>query len=288
MDILPLAVAVFPTHPVADPEDPWVALAMSFGFYVLVREWQISLSDYPSAQPWKFDPFAWQLLFVIGAVLGALASRGRLRVPRRLPLLVLAAAYAIWAYIVAPTAWEYDGSGSVLPGALNALVFPIMDRTNLSLWRLTHLLVLVYIATWILRAGHPVFGSRVARPLTLCGQHPLPVFCLGVLLSIAGWVVFTEVGADLPYQILVNAGGVALMVLVAFVLSMTSPATPARASVRASRGGGAAISDGCSAIALTPVFMALPQSGPKPLTNLPYETLCPGSAELEKLQARFR
>ena len=27
---------------------------------------------------------------------------------------------------------------------------------------------------------------------------------------------------------------------------------------------------------------------PKPLTNLPYETLCPGSAELEKLQARFR
>jgi 2-oxoglutarate ferredoxin oxidoreductase subunit beta len=27
---------------------------------------------------------------------------------------------------------------------------------------------------------------------------------------------------------------------------------------------------------------------PKPLTNLPFATLCPGSAELEKLQARFR
>lgn len=27
---------------------------------------------------------------------------------------------------------------------------------------------------------------------------------------------------------------------------------------------------------------------PKPLTNLPFEALCPGSAELEKLQTRFR
>ena len=27
---------------------------------------------------------------------------------------------------------------------------------------------------------------------------------------------------------------------------------------------------------------------PEPLTTLPYEQLCPGSAELEKLQARFR
>jgi 2-oxoglutarate ferredoxin oxidoreductase subunit beta len=27
---------------------------------------------------------------------------------------------------------------------------------------------------------------------------------------------------------------------------------------------------------------------PGPLTNLPFETLCPGSAELDKLMARFR
>ncbi|HEV8574387.1 MAG TPA: OpgC domain-containing protein, partial [Dehalococcoidia bacterium] len=169
------------------------------------------------------NPLAWQLLFVIGAILGSSPHGGAFPVPRRRSLVVLAAAYAVFAFVVTMMDWQYGVNDSLFPRELRALLFPIMDRTNLSLWRLTHLLALAYITAYFLRANTPWLRWRVMRPLILCGQHSLEIFCLGVLLSIAGWIVLAEVDGSLPFQFLVNASGVATMTAVAFLLSLASP-----------------------------------------------------------------
>lgn len=228
MDILPLYIVLLAFFPLVlwlIRQSRWLALAVSLGLYVLVREFQLNLLDYPGGAPWKFNPLAWQLLFVIGASLGASPRGEAFPVPRRRTLLALAAAYAVFAYVFTPTAWQYDVNSSLVPSGLKALLFPIMDRSNLSLWRLTHVLALAYITTYFLRTDSPLLGWRVVRPLILCGQHSLQIFCLGVLLSLAGWVVMVEVSDSLPFQFLINAGGIVIMAGVAFLLSLISRAT---------------------------------------------------------------
>ena len=226
MDILPLYIvllAFFPLMLWLIKKDRWLAFTLSLGLYVLVREFDFSLPDYPRGEAWKFNPLAWQLLFVIGAILGSSPRGGAFAVPRRRWLVALAATYAVAVYVVATMDWQYNVTGSLLPLELRTLLFPIMDRTNLSLWRVTHLLALAYLAASFLRADSPWLRSRVVRPLVLCGQHSLVIFCLGVLLSFAGWVVMVEVGSSPPLQFLVNAGGVAVLAAVAYALSLAFP-----------------------------------------------------------------
>jgi hypothetical protein len=226
MDILPLYIVLLAFLPIVlwlIRLNHWMALALSLALYAAARMWQLSLPDFPNEAPWKFNPFAWQLLFVSGAVLGALMALNRLRLPRRPLLLGAAALYAIASYFVSRAFWAYEGS-SALPAMFDTLLLPVMERPNLSIWRIAHILALAYITTWFLRADHPFLRSRWVRPLTLCGQHSLPIFCLGVLLSLAGWIVLTEVGSGRPYQVLVTVGGAAIMSGVAFALTAASRA----------------------------------------------------------------
>jgi len=53
------------------------------------------------------------------------------------------------------------------------------------------------------------------RPLILCGQHSLPIFCFGVLLSFgAHWFLVQVAGGDVA-QILVSIAGIVLTVGIA-------------------------------------------------------------------------
>jgi hypothetical protein len=45
-----------------------------------------------------------------------------------------------------------------------------------------------------------------------CGQQSLQVFCLGILLSLLGYFVFTEWSDSLATQLAVNIAGVAVMI----------------------------------------------------------------------------
>jgi len=234
MNILPLYVVLLAFLPLMlwlIRRSALLAFGLSFGLYVAAREWPEYVHG-PFGPIWQFNPLAWQLLFVIGATLGAFASQGHPPVPRSRVLWVLAATYAVAAFWIGPAAWTYDGSTIVLPGALHSILFPVMERANLSLWRLAHILALTYLVTWFLPSNSVLFRWRGSQPLILMGQHSLPLFCIGVLLSIAGWVALARLGGTLALQIAVNVGGFAIMVAVAWLLSLrTRPsrvaATPA-------------------------------------------------------------
>jgi hypothetical protein len=230
MNILPLYVVLFLFLPLILwllHRHQLLAVSLSVLLYVLAREWP--WIDNPFGTTWQFNPLAWQLLFVIGVTLGAATAANGWHVPRSRVLLLIAAAYAGWALWLGDAAWSYDGRSVTMPRELQTLLFPVMDRRNLSIWRLLHILALSYLVTSVIKRDSPALASRVARPLTLIGQHSLTTFCIGVILSVLGWAVLTELGGGLAVQVLVNVAGIAVMVIIAWLLpprpAETAPAT---------------------------------------------------------------
>ena len=59
----------------------------------------------------------------------------------------------------------------------------------------------------------------VFRPLIICGQQSLAVFCVGVFLSFAGHLALITGSGSLMAQIFVSVTGLALMTLVAYYIS---------------------------------------------------------------------
>jgi len=55
----------------------------------------------------------------------------------------------------------------------------------------------------------------VLRPIILCGQQSLAVFCAGVFLSFAGHFVLMTGSGSLTEQVVVSLSGIAIMTLVA-------------------------------------------------------------------------
>jgi hypothetical protein len=108
--------------------------------------------------------------------------------------------------------------GLLFSHGAEAYIFPT-DKTNLSGWRFTNLLALAYITAYFLRADSPMLRWRSLRPLIICGQHSLHIFCLGVFLSFAGLIVLVELGDSLSYQLLVNGTGLAIMIGAASLLA---------------------------------------------------------------------
>jgi hypothetical protein len=61
-------------------------------------------------------------------------------------------------------------------------------------------------------------SSPAARPLVLCGQQSLEIFCLGILLSALGHFVLSEYDSAIGIQLLVNLAGILAMCLTARML----------------------------------------------------------------------
>ncbi len=63
------------------------------------------------------------------------------------------------------------------------------------------------------------FETRLARPVVLCGEHGLDVFCLGIFLSFFGHLVVQELSSSFLIQVLINLTGCALMIGLAALLT---------------------------------------------------------------------
>src|SRR5207245_11620718 len=109
-----------------------------------------------------------------------------------------------------------------------AILFPdfrvAISKQDLSLWRLAHIMALAYVAALLIPRSASWLSSPWARWLVNCGQHSLPVFCLSIILSSMGFVIFVEAGRGLLLQILVNVSGVALLGLTAWKLAQLKQA----------------------------------------------------------------
>ncbi len=225
MNILPLYVVLL----LALPAVLWLirrhvglALVVSFLVYAAARLAPYRLGEGTLAPLWAFNPLSWQLLFVVGVSLGAAGSGVGLRVPRDRWVMLAALVYVVGVLSIGPAKWSLDGSMANLPAWADRLLFPVMERPNLSLWRLVHIFALAYLVSYFVSASHVLFTSGPARALILCGRHSLTLFCVGVVLSVLGWVAIVRMGAGGPVQLLVNVSGILTLVAAAWVSSQVS------------------------------------------------------------------
>jgi hypothetical protein len=93
------------------------------------------------------------------------------------------------------------------------------DKTNLAPYRVIHLGILALLVVRFIPFDWPMLSSRLFRPLIKCGQQSLGVFCVGVFLSLIAHFVLVMNSDGLFTQLLVGAGGLSIMTLVAYYRS---------------------------------------------------------------------
>jgi len=130
-----------------------------------------------------FNPLAWQVLMVIGAVSGQLAvTRGAAR--RIPPLLIAAAALVLTAGLVVlhGTALPPLASSSdwLRQAVLHSSAF---SKTNLGVGRVIHFAAVAIMTCAVVIHWPGAASARWARPFAQSGRHSLPLFCLGVVLA---------------------------------------------------------------------------------------------------------
>lgn len=217
LDILPLYIvllAMVPALWVTARVAPALALVASGALYGAAWYFDLSLPNLATGGVWFFNPFAWQLLFTIGLVAGDATLKG-VSLPRG-PLLLVLAVGIVLLGLVNSAPW------SIIPG-LEGLALPDLwrldpDKTNLSPWRLAHALSLAYLVARFVPRDAGWMKSAIGRALDDCGRQSLPLFCLGVILSLAGTMVLFEIGRDWPMQLMVNLVGIGLLLIAGRVL----------------------------------------------------------------------
>jgi hypothetical protein len=219
LDLLQLYVALMASFPVALwllLRTPNLTLALSFLLYAAARQFEWTLPTFPDGN-WYYNPFCWQLLFVLGAwcALGGakwLAPRFKSRTWSALGL-----AYLIFA-LAMTCAGRFEALGQMLPPWLHDAFIP-NGRANLAPYRVLHFIVIALFATRLIRKEWSGLKSPLLGPLIICGEQSLAVFCAGVLLSFVGHLVLVTGSGSLAEQILVSLSGVAIMTLVAAYVS---------------------------------------------------------------------
>lgn len=219
INILPLYIvllAAFPALWWLLQRQPIAALALSVALWLGACFLNLNLPSWPEVYGWYFNPFAWQLLFTIGAYAAHQARQGA-SLYRSPWLTALAAAYVVFGLIVAAP-WL------AIPGWHPPRLIPLewlgtMSKSSLSIWRLAHILALAYLIAVFVPRHSQWLNHRVSEWVIHCGRNGLDIFCLGTLLSFIGFIVLLEAGRSWYFQVLVNGIGVGVMICAAQWLS---------------------------------------------------------------------
>jgi hypothetical protein len=219
LDPLPLYflfMAVFPPVLWLLIRLPKVALLSSVLLYFSARHFDWNLPAVPD-QGWYFNPFAWQLLFVLGAG-SALAVDGWLdQLLRSRVITVIAGLYLFFAFLTVMT-WNIPSLGFLQPKWLMSIIYPI-DKSTLDPLRLLHFLALAAITVRFVPCDAKWLRLPAFRPMILCGQHSLEIFSLGVLLSFVGHFATLEISGSVWMQFLVSVFGILAMITMATISS---------------------------------------------------------------------
>ena len=213
-DILPLYIVVLAMVPAAmllARVSPWSVVAASVALYACANLFGLTFMAHADNQlEWYFNPFAWQLIFFTGFVLG----RGWVRVPLdSKPLL-----YVSIAILLAGLAISLPSVFAAVPAVdwLRQWVQDNSDKTYLDLLQYAHFLASAYVAVVLLRGREHRLLVPALRPFVKCGQQALAVFLSGIVLSDIGGMIFDHAGTGADVQIVVNVLSFGLLFAVAY------------------------------------------------------------------------
>ena len=217
LDILPLYIVVLAMFALVMPllRRPALLLAGSVAVYGMSRAFGLAPPSW-TGSGWFFNPLAWQLLFVIGLVLG---RADPVALARRFPwnrwLAALAVLLLLAGAVLLNLVWHGPGRGMEPPEWLSAWLAGV-DKTGLHPVRLASVLVMTWLVAHCLPAGARWLNGAWAAPFTLMGQQGLAVFCAGIFLSFLGRVAL-EVAFGVPMQVAVNLVGLMALIGVAVI-----------------------------------------------------------------------
>ena len=226
LDILPLYIlllAAFPLIRFGLARSTTATLGASALLYGAANamHWNLrNVVDPTDKAHWYFDPYTWQLVFVLGCGLAiAVRRHSPLMVSPPRPLVALCLAYALGAFLVLdawklwpqPLPGEFYGTSPLLG------IFGNEPKTFVSPWRLLNVLAIVYP---VLTSARMTRVARLAalRPVVVCGRHSLPVFALGCVLALLGRLIFLTAGVTVWAQLVVNGVGLGAMVALGLLL----------------------------------------------------------------------
>ena len=195
---------------------PKLTLAASVALYLAARQFDLYLNSFPDGR-WYFNPFCWQLLFVLGAWFALDVGRHVRAIQELAPLRWLALAWLLFALLIT-TAGKNPQLANLIPDALINPFTP-NDKENLAPYRILHLLTLAFLFTWYVPRDWQGFRARALQPVIKCGDEWLACFCVGVFLSLAGHMVLIMSPNSIAMQVLVSVAGATLMTLVAYYVS---------------------------------------------------------------------
>ncbi len=230
LDILPLYIvllAAFPLIYLTARTSPLAALAVSVAIWQAATLAGLNLPNHPGDGGWFFNPFAWQMLFTFGVVIGRLGLVGA-----GVPKLRLVDAAAIVIVLFAAMVKLSSGNPfgvALLNEWIDSLQIGI-DKTNLAWPRVVHLAALAWLVLRFLRPDAGILTSLAGRRLASLGRHSLEVFCAGIVLAIIGQIILAETSFALSIQLIVNLSGITILLGLGTFLSWYKTLTARAAS----------------------------------------------------------
>jgi hypothetical protein len=213
-DILPVYIVILAMVPLAmglARVNPLLVPVASITLYALAVGLGLNFQANADEQAeWYFNPFAWQLIFFTGFVLGrgwiAVSLESKALLHASIAVLVTGLAVSLPAVINAVPAVD----------ALRQWVHDHTDKTNLDLLQYLHFLASAYVAVVLLRGRIQILLTPLLRPFVKCGQQALAVFLSGMVLSHVGGMMFDHAGTGPVVQIAVNGVSFGLLFAVAY------------------------------------------------------------------------
>jgi hypothetical protein len=193
-NILPLYVVLMfgaPALAVTYRLAPVLILPASLTLYATTLTLNVNLPTWPVEGFWFFDPFAWQLIFVLGFVLAGRGGVGGF--VRRHLMLLRCLGFAVVAAGAIAVLGEFSPDPMRVP---SPKLFFVFDKTYLTPARLLHFLSLAALfagSFGIIRRYLP----RPARFLSMLGRNSLNVFCVGSILSLLGQLARFALGGGM-------------------------------------------------------------------------------------------
>jgi hypothetical protein len=222
LDVLQLFIvlmAFFPIVLFGMMRRPNLTVVGSIALYLAARQLDWNLSSFPEGR-WYFNPFSWQLLFVLGSWF-ALMGRTQMRIIRSLQDITIlrfaALVYLLFALAVT-MAGKFPQLGEHIPASVLNVFLP-NDKENPAPYRVLHFLAMAFLFTLMVPRNWRGFQWPVLQPIVKCGEEWLAVFCAGVFLSFAGHFVLITGPNSLAMHILVSIAGCSIMAAVAYYVS---------------------------------------------------------------------
>jgi hypothetical protein len=184
---------------------------------------------------WVFNPFAWQLAFVIGLAGGVMWSKpaeceaDENAVRSAGPGLRFALVRPSWTWfvwtsclIVLILGWFLKHSPHTIVGepashVSREFVTHLSDKPNLGLFRLLHGLAVMSCLLLLISNSARLLVIPLAKPLITCGQHSLLVYTCGLLLTYANVIVLHWHGADRLLVAFLEIDSLAILCVVAWL-----------------------------------------------------------------------